>query len=65
MAEGVIDPWPYSVTLGAWGAAAGAALRAGRGRAQGLAKTLNLVSLESLTPRSSCGRGWTAPRSRA
>jgi hypothetical protein len=49
MAEGVINPWPYSVTLGRMGRS-GLDLRFEPDAAEraDIAKTLNLVSLESL-----------------
>ncbi len=49
MAEGVINPWPYSVTLGRMGRS-GLDLRFEPDEAarRDIAKTLNLVSLESL-----------------
>jgi hypothetical protein len=48
MAEGVIDPWPYSVTLGRMGRGLELRFEPDGAARKEIAKTLNLVSLESL-----------------
>jgi hypothetical protein len=48
MAEGVIDPWPYSVTLGRMGRGLELRFEPDEAARKDIAKTLNLVSLDSL-----------------
>ena len=48
MAEGVIDPWPYSVTLGRMGRGLELRFELDAAARKDIAKTLNLVSLEAL-----------------
>jgi len=48
MAEGVINPWPYSVTLGRMGRGMDLRFEPDEAARKAIAKTLNLVSLDSL-----------------
>lgn len=48
MAEGVINPWPYSVTLGRMGRGLDLRFEPDADARKAIAKTLNLVSLDSL-----------------
>jgi hypothetical protein len=48
MAEGVINPWPYSVTLGRMGRGLDLRFEPDADARKAIARTLNLVSLESL-----------------
>jgi uncharacterized metal-binding protein YceD (DUF177 family) len=48
MAEGVINPWPYSVTLGRMGRGQELRFEVDEAARKELAKTLNLVSIDAL-----------------
>lgn len=48
MAEGVINPWPYSVTLGRMGRGMDLRFEPDEAAREDIARTLNLVSLDSL-----------------